>query len=225
MVGVTVCRGSHGSRITRFSVVSFSVFTVYSSLRNCFLTARIRLRINCEAISGPGVQGQPHEVVTPSQKPEGEIQSARGKPVISCQQRSSIPGGFGGEHFGNHDGGIPSAQGVLNFIAFKYFQAVDPSKPEELNGYLQYLKDVRQVLFVDAQTGSLIITVECNSLEILEGLWKDYSSGHLNEMAQKFLVTENILEEFGLTEVKLTTAIQLKEYKTCREQLLLQSGN
>lgn len=113
----------------------------------------------------------------------------------------------------------------MNFIAFKCFQAVDPSKPEELNGYLQYLKDVRQVLFVDAQTGSLIITVECNSLEILEGLWDDYSTGHLNEIAQKFLVTDNILKEFGLTQVKLTTTILMKEYKACREQLLLQSGN
>lgn len=194
-----------------------------SSLRNCFPTARIRLRINCEAISGPGLQGQSHEVVAASRKPEGETQSAGGNPVISCQQQSPTPGGFGGEHFGN--GGIPSAQGVLNFIAFKYFQAVDPSKPEELNGYLQYLKDVRQVLFVDAQTGSLIITVECNSLEILEGLWDDYSTGHLNEIAQKFLVTDNILKEFGLTQVKLTTTILMKEYKACREQLLLQSGN
>lgn len=162
-------------------------------------------------------------MVVTSQKPEGEIQSVGGKPDISCQQQSSTPGGFGGEHFEN--GRIASAQGVLNFIAFKYFQTVDPSKPEELNGYLQYLKDVRQVLFVDAQTGSLIITVECKTLEILEGLWNDYSTGHLNEMAHEYLVTDNFLKEFGLTEVKLTTAILMKEYKACREQLLLQSGN
>lgn len=194
-----------------------------SSLRNFFPTARIRLRINCEAISGHGLQGQSHEVAVTSKKAEGQTQSAVGKPVISCQQQSSTPGGFAGEHLEN--GRIPSAQGVLNFIAFKYFQTVDPSKPEELNGYLQYLKDVRQVLFVDAQTGSLIITVECNSLKILEGLWNDYSTGHLNEMAQKYLVTDNILKEFGLTEVKLTTAILMKEYKACREHLLLQSGN
>ena len=194
-----------------------------SSVRNCFPTARIRLRINCEAISGPDLQGQSHEVVVTSQKPEEETQSAGGKPVISCQQHSSTPGGFGEEHFEN--GRIPSAQGVLNFIAFKYFQTVDPSKPEELNGYLQYLKDVRQVLFVDAQTGSLIITVECNSLEILEGLWNDYRTGHLNEIAEKFLVTDNILKEFGLTDVKLTTTILMKEYKACREHLLLRSGN
>ena len=162
-------------------------------------------------------------MVVTSQKPEGETLSAGGKPAISCQQQSSTPGGFGGEYFEN--GRIPSAQGVLNFIAFKYFQTVDPSKPEELNGYLQYLKDVRQVLFVDAQTGSLIITVECNSLEILEGLWNDYSTGHLNEMAQEYLVTDNILKEFGLTEVKLATTILMEEYKACREHLLLQSGN
>lgn len=162
-------------------------------------------------------------MVVTSQKPEGEIQSVGGKPDISCHQQSSTPGGFGEEHFEN--GRIPSAQGVLNFIAFKYFQAVDPSKPEELNGYLQYLKDVRQVLFVDAQTGSLVITVECKTLEILEGLWNDYRIGHLNEMAQKYLVTDNILKEFGLTEVKLSTDILMKEYKSCREQLLLQSGN
>ena len=113
----------------------------------------------------------------------------------------------------------------MNFIAFNYFQAVDPSKPEELNGYLQYLKDVRQDLFVDAQTGSLIITVECNSLEILEGLWNDYNTGDLNEMAQKFLVTDHIFKEFGQTGVKLTTTILMKEYKACREHLLLQSAN
>ena len=84
---------------------------------------------------------------------------------------------------------------------------------------------MRQVLFVDAQTGSLIITVECNSLEILEGLWNDYRTGHLNEIAEKFLVTDNILKEFGLTDVKLTTTILMKEYKACREHLLLRSGN
>lgn len=158
-----------------------------------------------------------------SQEHQGEAQlGATGIPITSCQQQTPAPGGFGGENFGN--GVIPSAQGVLNFIAFKYFQAVDPSKPEELNGYLQYLKDVRKVLFVDAQSGSLIVTVECSSLEILEGLWNDYCAGRLNEMAQKFLVTEDVLKKFGLTEVKLTTTILEKEYRACRGYFLQCSG-
>ena len=120
--------------------------------------------------------------------------------------------------------GLPSAQGVLNFIAHKYFQTVDTSNPEELNGYLQYLRDVRKVLFMDAQTGSLIITVECGSLEILDKLWVDYCTGHLNEMAQNYLVTEEILNEFGLFEVKLSTNIQEDEYRAAREYFLETPG-
>ncbi|XP_068747382.1 D-inositol 3-phosphate glycosyltransferase-like [Montipora capricornis] len=64
--------------------------------------------------------------------------------------------------------------------------------------------------------GSLIITVEVGSKKILEELWQDYQEGNLNQMAQKFLVTEELLEEFGLIEFKLTTFIAEGEYKTCQ---------
>lgn len=181
------------------------------------------MRINCEAISGPGPQEVTGEVAVASQEHHGVVQpGATGLPVTNCQQQTSSLGSFGGENFGN--GSIPSEQQVLNFIAFKYFQAVDPTRPEELNGYLQYLKDVRKVLFVDANKGSLIITVECSSLEILEGLWNDHQSGHLNKMAQRFLVTEDILKEFGLVELKITTTIEEKEYRRCKEFFLQCSG-
>ena len=59
----------HPLEIARFSALSF-LSTVSSSSRNCFPAPGIRLRINCEAISGPGLQGQSHEVVVASQKPE-----------------------------------------------------------------------------------------------------------------------------------------------------------
>ena len=35
---------------------------------------------------------------------------------------------------------VPNAQEVLNFIAHKCFKVIDPSKPEELNGFVRYLK-------------------------------------------------------------------------------------
>ena len=38
-------------------------------------------------------------------------------------------------------------------------------------------------------------------------------------MAQKFLVTEDILEEFGLTNLKLKTAITEAEYRACQNLL------
>ncbi|CAH3141090.1 unnamed protein product [Porites lobata] len=90
---------------------------------------------------------------------------------------------------------------------------------------MQYMKEVRKVIVVDVQNGSLILILECSSLQILDELWEDYCTGHLNEVAQKFLVTDEILKEFGLAEVKLTTTINEEEYKACRELLLNSSKN
>lgn len=161
-------------------------------------------------------------MLVPPQEAQAGIQSSKAMPVTSCQQQASVPTGVWGENAANES--IPSAQEVLSFIAFKCFQNVDPSNREELNGFLRYMRDVRQVVVLDTQQGSLIITVECSSLEILEGLWEDYRTGVLNAKAQKYLVTEHILKEFGLTEVRLTTTILEDEYKACREYFLLKPG-
>ncbi len=72
---------------------------------------------------------------------------------------------------------------------------------------------------VDVQAGSLIITVECSSQQILDELWNDYCTGVVNEKAHQYLVTKDILNELGLTEVKLTTTIPREEYIAYRQQL------
>ena len=41
--------------------------------------------------------------------------------------------------------------------------------------------------------GCLVITVKCESLIILEELWRDYLSGHLGKVVQNCFVTEKIL--------------------------------
>ena len=127
-------------------------------------------------------------------------------------------------HMQKAETGFPTAQEVLNLAASKYLKTIDPSKPEDLNGFVLYLEKVRKTLIVDTQSGSLIITVECSSLEILDELWDDYCSGFLNKMAQKFLATDDVLKELGLTEVKLTTTILEEDYRACREYLLQHSG-
>ena len=116
-----------------------------------------------------------------------------------------------------------STQEVLDRIATKYLQEVDPSSPEEFNAFIQYLENVRKALIVDVKTGSLIITAECSSLAILDELWKAYCIGYLNEMAQ-FLVTLDVLTRFGLTAVKLVTTIVEEEYEACREVFLKQGA-
>lgn len=112
----------------------------------------------------------------------------------------------------------------MNLIAVKCFKTVDPSKEEETNKFVHYIERVRRALIVGHHEGSLIITLQCSSLQILEQLWEDYCTGHLNKMAQQFLVTVDILEFFGLAEVKLTATIFEEEYRACREYLLRLSG-
>ena len=123
-----------------------------------------------------------------------------------------------------HSGRAPSPQEVLSFIGWTVFQTIDPSNEEQRNGFVQYLEKVRNVLLVEAHSGSLIITVSCSSLKILDELWEDYCSGHLNEMAQKFLVNDEILKKFGLKEAKLTTTILEEDYRGCRQYFLVRSG-
>ena len=115
------------------------------------------------------------------------------------------------------------AQEVLKAINSKSL-ALDPYNPEQVNGFVRYLQEVCNVQFVEARQGSLIITVACSSLQILDELWKDYRRGHVAEMAQKFLVTEDILKEFGLTNLKLKTTITEAEYRACHTGLSTPRG-
>ena len=161
-------------------------------------------------------------MLTAAREPQVGVQCVKTMPDASLQQQVSIPASFGGESVPNTN--LPPTQGVLNLIMLKYLQTVNPSTEEEFNGFLRYMRDVRQVAVVDTESGSLIITVECSSLEILEGLWEDYRTGHLNDMAQKYLVTEDILKEFGLIEVRLMTTILEDEYRACQEYFLQKPG-
>ena len=111
-------------------------------------------------------------------------------------------------------------QQVLCRIADRYLQTVQPSTREEHNEFIYYLQEVRETLILTVGPGSLIITLECRSLQILDGLWTDYCSGHLSEMAQKYLVTNDILQESGLLEMTLITTILEEDYRACRDCFL-----
>ena len=86
------------------------------------------------------------------------------------------------------------------------------------------MQEMHKVIVVDVKTGSLIITVRCTSLLILDELWKDYYTGHLQEVAQRYLVTEDILNELGLDSVQLTLTISEEEYKAYRKNFLKNEG-
>ena len=104
----------------------------------------------------------------------------------------------------------------LLFWQWQYYK----NKVNEVEEYLGKLG-------VDIQgnkLGSLVITVSCSSLQVLERLWEDYCSGHLSEVVQQTLVTAEVLEELGLSEVKLKTIISEEEYKAYKEFFMQRSG-
>lgn len=87
------------------------------------------------------------------------------------------------------------------------------------NRFLSLVEDLKVRLGVNVvshKEGSLLITVTCSSLEILEGLWEDYTSGNLNKVVGQKLVTPDVLDELGFSELKLQTTITEEEYNKCK---------
>ena len=58
----------------------------------------------------------------------------------------------------------------------------------------------------------------------MEDLWRNYTSGALNEAAQKYLVTDEVLKKYNLKELKLSTSISEEEYKRCKALLTETKG-
>ena len=96
-----------------------------------------------------------------------------------------------------------------------YFQTTSPQSIEEFNRFMEYMKQMRLII-TGVSEGSVVITVKCESLMILEELWTDYSSGHLGEVVQNCFVTEKILKELNLAELRLKTTMDIEEYNACK---------
>ena len=109
----------------------------------------------------------------------------------------------------------PSVESILCLIADKYLKAAPLRSMDDLNSFLAYMEKMRLII-TGYRLGCLLITVKCDSLQILERLWEDYSSGHLGEVVQRCFVTEEILTELSLADLKLETTISEEEYKACK---------
>ena len=94
-----------------------------------------------------------------------------------------------------------------------------------LNLFINYLKMKLGVDVEDYRLGSLVLTVSCSSLEVLEALWKEYRTGHLNKVVQATLVTAEVLEKLDLNEVKLRTFISEQDYLSYKDFLNYRQGN
>ena len=96
-------------------------------------------------------------------------------------------------------------------------------RPLEL--LISFLKEKLRVDVQSHRRGSLVITVSCSSLEVLEALWNEYQTGRLNEVVQDTLVTRQVLEKLDLSEVKLRTIISEEDYLSYKGFLNYRQGN
>ena len=88
------------------------------------------------------------------------------------------------------------------------------SKIKQLAEYIQAEIHVKVKL---VKMGSLTIIVQCPTLESLEKLWKSYCSGYLNEIVERFLVTDELRRKLGLNNVRLSTTIEEENYLICKK--------
>ena len=86
--------------------------------------------------------------------------------------------------------------------------------------FFKQLKDIHNVLVKTFNHGCLEITVECPTLESLQSLWSDYCSGHLSEVAERFLVTDELKRKLNVETVRLKTTISEENYFMCKKALM-----
>ncbi|XP_044176625.1 uncharacterized protein LOC114955374 [Acropora millepora] len=112
---------------------------------------------------------------------------------------------------------------ILSQTVQNYMKYNDHSRDhlvKALKSFTDHLIDSYGVNLVTVAEGSVIMIVECPSLESLELLWRDYLAGHLDKAAARFLVTDEIKKELNLETVCLKVKIEEENYLNCKEALM-----
>ena len=106
----------------------------------------------------------------------------------------------------------------------RYIKQMVLNAKEKLVAFYRFLKwrlGLKNIIF---EGKSIKINVTCHHLEILEGLWDDYRSGHLKAKAEEYLITEEVKEELGMEKITLKTTILEEDYSACKSFLMKISG-
>ena len=89
---------------------------------------------------------------------------------------------------------------------------------------IEFLEKGYDLSQVALDVGSLIISLNCKMLKGLDQLWKDYLSGHLNKVAERYLLTDEMKKKLNLRKINLKATIDEKNYLNCRKLLMESSG-
>ena len=100
-----------------------------------------------------------------------------------------------------------------------YVQYRNISTTEGVSALIEHIKKAHNLALESVGLGSLEITFRCPALESLESLWTDFQSGHLNSIAKKYLVTEDMKKRLNLENIKLKSTIEEQNYRICKKIL------
>ena len=121
----------------------------------------------------------------------------------------------------------------LTSFATQEMKSFPLTTQQELQQFCYYLIENLDLELSGKTPGSLILTVHCRTLDILERLWEDYRSGHLDEVVEECFHTDETTkaeEEMGeqcgahVDSISLETTISKEDYLRCKEFLTEISG-
>ena len=111
---------------------------------------------------------------------------------------------------------------MLTQIVQAYDECNDHSRDdvERLKSFTGKLIKTYKVLLVTVREGSIVVILECPTLESLEHLWTDYLSGDLDKVAERYLVTNEMKKQLNLETTYLKTSIDKENYLNCKKALM-----
>ncbi|XP_070551153.1 uncharacterized protein [Ptychodera flava] len=96
-------------------------------------------------------------------------------------------------------------------------------QPEQICQLISGVHDDLDVLTVEK--GCLQYVMNCGSLEALEALWNEYTSGRLDETIHSTIITPTLLSKIQAHYLTLDIYIPVQEYLLCKRELPLISGS
>ena len=107
---------------------------------------------------------------------------------------------------------------VQNYL--KFHDHSGDSHARAMKSFTEHLINVYWVHLVTVDGGSVIIILECLTLDSLEHLWRDYLAGDLDKFADRYLVTDQMKEKLKLKANILKTTIEEQNYLICKKALV-----
>ena len=90
--------------------------------------------------------------------------------------------------------------------------------------FFSILQDCYNLVMKTYGLGCLEITVQCPTLDSLQLLWRDFLSGHLDKLAEEYLVSSTIKTKLDVDIVKFKVTIKKEDYSACKTSFLQHSG-